>query len=56
MLGVIIWKLREENDDPERLYDMKIAQSYSQISTGEDSMRIFVDFGWFWFIFPNFSL
>lgn len=50
MLGVIIWKLRKENDDPVRLYNKKVTQSNSQIGTGNNAMRVFVDFGLF---FPS---
>ena len=50
MLGVIIWKLRKENDDPVRLYNEKVYQANSQITSGDKSMRVFVDFGLF---FPD---
>ena len=50
MLGVILYKLRYKADDPIRLYNEKITQSNSQISTGDDSMRVFIDFGLF---FPD---
>lgn len=50
MLGVILYKLRNVTDNPIRLYDEKITLSNSQISTGDDSMRVFVDFGLF---FPD---
>lgn len=50
MLGIIIWQLRKEKNDPENLYGKKTTQSNSHIGIGEESMRIFVDFGLF---FPS---
>lgn len=44
MLGIIIWQLRKEKNDPEYLYNKKITQSNSHIGVGDESMRIFVDF------------